>query len=142
MINIKRSLEKNNGYWFIAPQMILVLLFIIIPVFKGFQMSAFSKYGRKEVFVGFDNFKFLFEDPIFRQAIVNTIFFIVAIVVVTIVFALFVSTTVFDKNSKYLGLIRTSYYLPVMVSMLVMSVIWKMLLNPANGVITWLLEII
>ena len=142
MINIKRSLEKNNGYWFIAPQMILVLLFIIIPVFKGFQMSAFSKYGRKEVFVGFDNFKFLFEDPIFRQAIVNTIFFIVAIVVVTIVFALFVSTTVYDKNSKYLGLIRTSYYLPVMVSMLVMSVIWKMLLNPANGVITWLLEIV
>lgn len=63
-------------------------------------MSAFSKYGRKEVFVGFDNFKFLFEDPIFRQAIVNTIFFIVAIVVVTIVFALFVSTTVFDKNSN------------------------------------------
>lgn len=142
MISIKKSLEKNSGYLFIAPQMILVLLFIIIPVFKGFQMSAFSKYGRTEVFVGLDNFKFLLEDPIFRKAIVNTVFFIAAIVVVTIAFALFVSTTVFDKNSKYLSLIRTSYYLPVMVSMLVMSVIWKMLLNPANGVITWLLEIV
>ena len=139
MGSMKKTLEKNSGYLFIAPQMILVLLFIIIPVFKGFQMSAYSKYGRTEVFVGLDNFKFLLEDPIFRKAIFNTVFFIAAIVIVTIIFALFVSTTVFDKNSKYLSLIRTSYYLPVMVSMLVMSVIWKMLLNPANGVITWML---
>lgn len=37
------SLEKNNGYWFIAPQNnTLTFVLIIIPVFKGFQMSAFD----------------------------------------------------------------------------------------------------
>ncbi len=139
MKNLGEKIEKHSGYLFIAPQLILMLFFIIIPVFKGFQMSFFQSYGRQEIFVGWDNYKFLLEDPIFRKAIFNTIFFVVAIVLLTIVFALFVSTTVFDKGSKYLSFIRTSYYLPVMVSMLVMSVIWKMLLNPANGVVTWLL---
>lgn len=140
VINKLRSkLDSYSGYLFIAPQMILMLFFIIIPVLNGFKLSAYSSYGRQQIFVGLDNFKFLFDDPIFVQSIVNTIFFVIAIVILTIGFALFVSTTVFDKNQKYLSFIRTSYYLPVMVSMLVMSIIWKMLLNPANGAITWML---
>lgn len=134
-----KAIDKHSGYLFIAPQMLLLIFFIIVPVFKGFEMSMYSKYGRTEVFVGWDNFKFLFEDPIFVKSIINTIIFVIAIVVLTIAFALFVATTVFDKNSKYLSFIRTSYYLPVMVSMLVMSIIWKMLLNPANGAVTWFL---
>ncbi|MDN6195533.1 MAG: sugar ABC transporter permease [Atopostipes suicloacalis] len=137
--NIKSKVESYSGYLFIAPQLLLMVFFIIMPVIKGFQMSFFEKFGRSEVFVGLENYKFLLNDPIFRRSIYNTIFFIVAIVFLTITFALFVSTTVFDKTSKYLSFIRTSYYLPVMVSMLVMSVIWKMLLNPSSGVVTWLL---
>ena len=74
-------------------------------------------------FVGFENFKNLFTDPVFLKSIFNTILFVVAIVVLTIVFALFVATSVFDKNSKYVSFIRGSYYLPVMVSMVVMSII-------------------
>ena len=140
--NIKSKLGNYSGYLFIAPQLILMLFFIIMPVIKGFQMSFFEKFGRSEIFVGLDNYKFLLSDPVFRKSILNTIFFIVAIVFLTITFALFVSTTVFDKTSKYLSFIRTSYYLPVMVSMLVMSVIWKMLLNPSSGVVTWLLGLI
>ena len=140
MEKIRKQIDAKSGYLFIAPQMILMLFFIIIPVLKGFKMSAFSRYGRTEMFVGFDNFKFLFDDPIFIKSIWNTIFFVIAIVFLTIIFALFVSTTVFDKSERYLSWIRTSYYLPVMVSTLVMSVIWKMLLNPANGAVMWLLK--
>ena len=136
---IRSKVELYSGYLFIAPQMLLMLFFIIIPVINGFKLSAYSSYGRQQIFVGWDNFKFLFDDPIFVRSMFNTIFFVIAIVILTIGFALFVSTTVFDKNQKYLAFIRTSYYLPVMVSMLVMSIIWKMLLNPANGVITWML---
>lgn len=138
--NFKEKLDKNSGYLFIAPQMIIMFFFIIVPVINGFRLSAYSSYGRQSIFVGLDNFKFLLDDPIFLQSIVNTIVFVVAIVILTIVFALFVSTTIFDKNQKYVSFIRTSYYLPVMVSMVVMSIIWRMLLNPANGAVTWLLQ--
>lgn len=139
MDKLRSKLDIHSGYLFIAPQMILMLFFIVFPVINGFKLSAYSSYGRQQVFVGFDNFKFLLDDPIFVRSIFNTIFFVIAIVILTIGFALFVSTTVFVKNSKYLSFIRTSYYLPVMVSMLVMSIIWKMLLNPANGAVSWFL---
>lgn len=137
--NLRKKLDSYSGYFFIAPQMILMLFFIVFPVINGFRLSAYSSYGRQKIFVGWDNFKFLFDDPVFIRSIFNTVFFVIAIVLLTIIFALFVSTSVFDKNQKYLSFIRTSYYLPVMVSMLVMSIIWKMLLNPANGAVTWLL---
>jgi len=138
--SIKKKIDSKSGYLFIAPQMILMLLFIIVPVISGFRLAAYSSYGRQEVFVGLDNFRFLLEDPVFIQSIINTLIFVVAIVVLTVVFGLFVATTVFDKGSKYVSFIRTSYYIPVMVSMVVMSIIWRMLLNPANGAVTWLLE--
>lgn len=137
---IKNKADENSGYLFIAPQIILMLFFIIIPVLNGFRLSAYSSYGREQVFVGWDNFKFLLDDPIFIQSVINTVLFVGTIVILTIVFALFVSTTIFDKNQKYVSFIRTSYYLPVMVSMVVMSIIWRMLLNPANGAVTWMLE--
>ncbi|WP_195957964.1 carbohydrate ABC transporter permease [Enterococcus gallinarum] len=138
----KKNIFSNNhysGYLFIAPQILLMLIFIIYPVIKGFKMSFYEVYGMDSYFVGFENFKNLFTDPVFLKSIFNTILFVVAIVVLTIVFALFVATSVFDKNSKYVSFIRGSYYLPVMVSMVVMSIIWNFLLNPSNGLISYML---
>jgi len=138
----KKNIFANNhysGYLFIAPQILLMLIFIIYPVIKGFKMSFYEVYGMDSYFVGFENFKNLFTDPVFLKSIFNTILFVVAIVVLTIVFALFVATSVFDKNSKYVSFIRGSYYLPVMVSMVVMSIIWNFLLNPSNGFISYML---
>ena len=47
---------------------------------------------------------------------------------------------IFDKNSKYIAVVRSCYYLPVIVSTVVMSMVWKFLLNPANGLINYLLK--
>ncbi|MQW23088.1 MULTISPECIES: carbohydrate ABC transporter permease [unclassified Lactococcus] len=135
-----RSIDNPlSGYAFIIPQVLLMVVFIIYPVIKGFKMSFFATYGMDSYFVGFDNFKTLFSDPIFLKSIVNTLLFVAAIVILTIVFALFVSTTVYDKNPKYISFIRASYYLPVMVSMVVMSIIWNFLLTPTSGLISYLM---
>lgn len=139
----RKNSHLNNrwiGYLFILPQLLLMLFFFIIPVFKGFQMSLYENYGRETFFVGFQNFVDLFQDPVFIRSIFNTILFVVAIVFLTIFFGLFVASTVFDKGRRYLSFIRVSYYLPVMVSMVVMSIIWRMLLNPEGGLVIWLLE--
>ncbi|XCY66915.1 sugar ABC transporter permease [Streptococcus iniae] len=120
--------------------MLLMLIFIVYPVIKGFKMSLYKVYGLDSYFVGLDNFKALLQDQTFVKSIANTIFFVVAIVLLTIVFALFVATTVYDKNSRYVSFIRGSYYLPVMVSMVVMSIVWNFLLNPSNGFISYLFQ--
>lgn len=137
---IRKNTSQTAGYLFIAPQMLLMLIFIVYPVIKGFKMSLYKVYGMDSYFVGLDNFKALFEDAVFVKSILNTVFFVVAIVLLTIIFALFVSTTVYDKNARYVSFIRGSYYLPVMVSMVVMSIVWNFLLNPSNGLVGYVFQ--
>lgn len=137
---IRKNTSQTASYLFIAPQMLLMLIFIVYPVIKGFKMSLYKVYGMDSYFVGLDNFKALFEDAVFVKSILNTVFFVVAIVLLTIIFALFVSTTVYDKNARYVSFIRGSYYLPVMVSMVVMSIVWNFLLNPSNGLVSYVFQ--
>lgn len=135
---IKGINNPFSGYGFIAPQMLLFVVFILYPVFLGFRMSLFQHSYASETFVGLENYQELLSNPVFLRSIVNTVIFIIGIVGLTIVFALFVSTTVFDKDPKYITFIRGSYYMPVMISMVVMSIIWNFFLNPSNGLITYL----
>lgn len=136
-----RGIENPySGYLFIAPQLVLFLVFIVYPVLEGFRMSLFQANYIGETFVGLDNYKQLLTDPVFIKSTINTVVFVIAIVFLTIIFGLFVATAVYDKSSKYVSFIRGSYYLPVMVSMVVMSMIWNFLLNPANGLISYLFE--
>lgn len=137
---IYRGIENPfSGYMFIAPQLLLFIVFVLYPIFEGFRMSLFRFTYSGEIFVGLQNYKMLFTDPVFMKSMMNTILFVIGIVFLTIVFGLFVAAAVYDKNEKYISFIRGSYYLPVMVSMVVMSMVWNFLLNPANGLISYLL---
>ncbi|MEK4425339.1 carbohydrate ABC transporter permease [Solibacillus sp. FSL K6-1523] len=133
---IKESNKENiTGYLFVAPQILLFLIFLVYPIIEGIRLSLFQINYQDEIFVGLDNYRKLFSDPVFIQSTINTVIFVVFIVALTVVFAMFVSAAVFDKNAKYVSFIRGAYYIPVMVSMVVMSMIWSFLLNPANGLI-------
>ncbi|MFX3636587.1 MAG: carbohydrate ABC transporter permease [Candidatus Pristimantibacillus sp.] len=130
--------ESLTGYLFISPQMLIFLVFLVYPIFEGIRLSLYQISYTSEKFVGLDNYVTLFNDPIFFKALINTVVFVVFIVILTVGFALFVASAVFDKNARYVSFIRGSYYVPVMVSMVVMSMVWSFLLNPANGLVSYL----
>ncbi|MRH41164.1 ABC transporter permease subunit [Aquibacillus halophilus] len=135
------ALKRNiTGYLFIAPQLFFFIVFLVYPIFEGIRLSLFKISYQETTFVGLDNYKALFSDPVFVKSTINTVIFVVAIVALTVIFAIFVSSAIFDKNAKYVSFIRGSYYIPVMVSMVVMSMIWSFLLNPANGLIPYVMR--
>ncbi len=137
-MQMKSSLKENiTGYLFIAPQLLLFIVFIVYPIIEGIRLSLFRINYQQETFVGFENYQRLFADPVFLKSTVNTVIFVICIVALTVVFALLVASAIFDKNAKYVSFIRGSYYIPVMVSMVVMSMVWSFLLNPANGLIPY-----
>lgn len=139
-MRIRNSFVKENltGYLFILPQMLIFLVFLVYPILEGIRLSLYKINYNNETFVGFDNYATLFSDPVFFKALINTVVFVFFIVLLTVGFALFVASAIFDKNAKYVSFIRGSYYIPVMVSMVVMSMVWSFLLNPANGLISYL----
>jgi multiple sugar transport system permease protein len=129
--------ENITGYLFILPQILLFIIFLVYPIIEGIRLSFYQITYQKKSFIGLDNYITLFNDTVFFKSIVNTIVFVVFIVILTLVFALFVASAVFDKNAKYVSFIRGSYYIPVMVSMVVMSMVWSFLLSPSNGLISY-----
>jgi multiple sugar transport system permease protein len=129
--------ESITGYLFILPQILIFLIFLVYPIIEGIRLSLYQINYQDEKFVGLSNYVALFNDPVFFKALFNTVIFVVFIVIFTVGFALFVASAVFDKNAKYVSFIRGSYYIPVMVSMVVMSMVWSFLLNPANGLISY-----
>lgn len=135
--NIKKSL---TGYAFIMPQVLLFLIFMVYPIIEGIRLSLYKINYKTETFVGLDNYKTLFNDPVFIKSTINTVIFVVFIVGLTIAFGLFVASAVFDKDARYVSFIRGSYYIPVMVSMVVMSMVWNFLLNPASGLIPYVAQ--
>ena len=136
---LKRIYKGRSGYLFILPQFLLFAVFMVYPVISGFRMSFFKISLTKETFVGFGNFAKLFSDEVFIRAIYNTVFFVVAIVLLSIVVGIIIAWSVFDRNPKYVAFIRGCYYIPVVVSMVVMSVIWTFILSPSYGLANYLL---
>ncbi len=142
---VKNAFRRNQNsitpYLFIAPQFLMFLVFYVYPIVEGLRLSFYQTTYKEEVFVGFENYLTLLKDPIFLTSVKNTLLFVVVIVSLTVVFGIFISASVFDKSIKYMSFIRGCFYFPYMVSMVVMSMVWNFLLNPANGLVGYLLEI-
>lgn len=130
--------EHLTGYLFITPQLLFFLVFLVYPIIEGIRLSLYKVSYQSETFVGLENYVRLFKDPVFVQSLINTVIFVIFIVALTVIFGLFVASAIFDKNAKYVSFIRGAYYIPVMVSMVVMSMVWSFLLNPANGLIPYI----
>ena len=90
-----RGIENPwSGYMFIAPQLLLFIVFVLYPIFEGFRMSLFRFTYSGEIFVGLENYKTLLSDPVFMKSMGNTILFVIGIVFLTVAFGLFVAENV------------------------------------------------
>ena len=128
-----------TGYGFVAPQLLFFAVFTIYPIFEGIRLSLFRSTAVENTFVGLENYINLFKDPVFVRSVINTLFLTVVITVGNLALGLIVSLAIFDKKSGYVSFIRSTFYLPVIVSTVVMAMVWKFLLNPANGLVNWYL---
>ena len=131
--------KQKTGYLFILPQFLLFILFVVYPIINGIRLSFYKITFKGQSFVGIDNYLKLFSDENFIKAISNTIFFVIAIVALSVGLGVIISATIFDKSSRLVSFVRTCYYIPVVVSMVVMSVTWSFLFSTSNGLINYLL---
>lgn len=137
----KNHFKKSiTGYLFVLPQFLFFAVFTIYPVFEGFRISLYKDTAVSSTFVGLGNYVELFSDAVFAKSILNTLFLVFVVTAVSIVLGIIISLAVFDKGGRYISFIRTCYYLPVVVSTVVMAMVWSFLLNPANGLIPYLLR--
>lgn len=132
--------QKLAGYLFIAPNMIGVTLFFILPaiislalIFTNWQFGS-----RKIQFIGTDNIVRLFKDPVFYTSVKNTFIFL-ASVPVSLALA-FVVAVVLNKSVYFKGLLRVLYFMPYITSGVATAFVWMLLFQPKQGPINGFLR--
>ncbi|HVP58915.1 MAG TPA: sugar ABC transporter permease [bacterium] len=134
--------ELLRGLGYIAPAGTVILVFRVIPILAAFGVSFYYvMMGRIVGFAGLSQYKMLFGDPEFWNSLVNTSYFVIGTVPVSIFLSLFVAILL-NQKIKALGAYRTIYFLPVVTSMVAIAMVWKWLYHPRLGLLNYLLGLV
>ncbi|MDA3940114.1 MAG: sugar ABC transporter permease [Spirochaetia bacterium] len=129
--------ETYSAWLFAAPALILLFLFLIIPFFMSVGLSFTDQRLISPLsteFVGLRNFIRLFSDKVFFKSIGNNFAFVIIVVPVQTTLALLLAILV-DRTRRFSNFFRMIYFMPVVVPMIVVSVIWYFMYNPSIGLI-------
>ncbi len=127
----------------ILPATILFVVFMVIPTFEVFRMSLYrwGGYSAKKTFVGMQNFKILLQDRKFFQSFQNTVLLIVLVTLVTISLSLVMAAILTREKVKGQTFFRVIFYIPNILSVVVISAIFSAIYDPNNGLLNSLLGI-
>jgi ABC-type sugar transport system permease subunit len=136
----RRLRQYAAAYLLIAPVMLAVLAFLYLPSVFSLYWS-FTKYNgfTPPRWVGLDNYTHLLGNARFRQAVGNTVMFVVITMGVGPVLGL-LTALLLNGRLRLRGLFRTVYFLPVTISLVATATIWKMLLTE-NGLVNQVLGV-
>ena len=142
-MNRKRS-ERRFIFACLAPATILLVLFIFIPTIDVFRMSLYRMGGitNKKEFIGLENFKTLMGDKSFLQAMQNTILIIVLVMLCTIVLAVLFAALLNRGTFRGKNFFRIIFYIPNILSIVVIAGIFGAIYNPSTGLLNTFLEAI
>ena len=121
----------------IAPAVILFFIFMIVPTFSVFRMSLYEKgaYTPGETFVGLKNFRTLILDTKFIQSMQNMILLVVVVTIITFAFALVFAGILSREKIKGQNFFRIIFYIPNILSVVVISGIFSAIYKPENGML-------
>ena len=136
MPDVKRRKAVDwDGYLFIAPYLALFLLMIVTPLLIGVWLS-FTKgdlFG-VERFVGFDNFIRLAGDPIFREVVWNTLYFVVLTVPTLTILGLALALAL-NFQTRWAAVLRTIFFSSTVLSVTVVTLVWRLVFLPDGGLL-------
>jgi lactose/L-arabinose transport system permease protein len=114
-----------NGWFFVAPAVVLIAMFMVYPIGQSLWMSFQTGRGMLTHFGGLTNIYRLFNDPMFSLALYNTLIFFVVQVPVMLTLALVLAAALDSPSLKFRGLLRTAIFLPCVSSLVGYSVLFK-----------------
>ena len=140
---LKNKARSRFIFCCVAPAVILSCIFLVVPTFNVFSMSMFKwgGYSANKKFVGLQNFQKLFQDPKFFQSVRNTVLMIVLVTVITIVMALIFATVLTRAPVKGKGVFRVVFYIPNILSVVVIAAIFSAIYDSNHGMLNSLLAI-
>jgi len=139
----QRQVRQTLTAWsFILPSLIGLGIFVYGSLVYSLYIS-FTSWDllTPAKWVGFANYARVFRDETFIQCLYNTVYFVVAIVPLGIVFAMAMAMAL-NKQLPGIGFFRAAYYMPSITSTIAIGMVWLWIFNPDQGVLNALLKLI
>lgn len=137
---MKNNLHKLTPFLFLAIPVIIFLAWVIGPMLYTFYLSLTDWDGLSApTFIGFRNFERLFRDKVFFLSLSNNIKWLLTFITVPVVLGLGLAMAL---NEAIPGekVFKMSFYLPMVLAMVVSGLIWGWLYHPRGGLINFILE--
>ncbi len=127
---------------FVAPALYFYILFVIKPILQTINLSFYSWNGAAPVmtFVGLGNYIEVFRDPIFFKALGNNIIWILFTIFVPVMMGLLFAVMIMQKGVRGRFLYRLTYFMPNIVSLVAVGIIWTWMYNPEFGIINTVVQ--
>ena len=129
--------ETISAYLFLLPSLVFFIGFVVIPMIMcvvfSFQEMGLDSSATK--FIGFANYVKMAQDPIFWKGFLNTVIIVVVAVPAVTAFSLWVSSAIYQMKAVTRSFFRCVFYLPVVTGTVAVTVVWKWMFNPYNGLL-------
>ncbi len=141
----RRGMKSSDGLWaalFLAPNFLCFFAFTIVPVVWAAAMSFTEwKIIGSPTWIGLDNYIEIFtKDEVFWQVLKNTLIFMVVNVPVGVVLSLLVAMLL-NQDIAFKRIYRGFFFMPVITSTVLCSIVWKWLLIPDFGLVNYILSL-
>ena len=131
--------ENIAAYLFLLPFLVFFVGFVLYPMFMCVYTSFFdATMNREDIFVGFENYKALFQDEVFWIALKNTMVIVLVSVPITCIFSLWVASAISKMPVAATSAFRCIFYLPVVTGSVAVTMVWKWMFNNYYGIFNYL----
>lgn len=132
---------SRTGWLFVAPALIAIAVFFVVPVAAALAMSFtdFDLYALADLrnlrFVGLANYARLLQTPLFWQALGNTFFFVAIGVPLSLAASLGAALLLNQPLLRWRGVFRAALFAPVVTTLVAVAVVWRYLLHTRYGLV-------
>ncbi len=133
--------QDLTAYLFILPHFIFFLVFFLVPVVGAVTLAFMEYLPNSQRFVGLENFRAVFADPLFLTALKNTAVYTLFVVLFWLGKALLVAYLLDPLSKTTQTFFKSAFYLPSVTSGVIISLIWLWIFNPTFGLLNAALRV-
>jgi multiple sugar transport system permease protein len=144
----RSAIRIAPGWWFVAPALLLIVVFFAGPVLAaiGLSFTDFDLYALADPsaarWVGLRNYSRVLHEPLFWQALENTLYFAVVGGPLTIAASLGAALLVNARALRWKSTARTVFFAPFVTTLVAVAIVWRYLYHPRYGLLNYLLGLV
>jgi len=133
-------------FFVLVPILFLLVLFIIVPILGSFVISFLDynplRQAGGNMFVGFANYRSLFQDELFIKSLTNTLYYVFVMVGINLMMTLAIAYVLcLLTSNKWRSLFRVAFFLPCVAPLSAIAFVWSRSVFPTRGALNMLLAL-